>query len=149
MNGIDCEFMHNDPLKQLSYDVSTRTKFLGEEADVNYRAALEVSRTGELSVQIPENLPSVIDKPEALPRGVPKDVTVQYEKLIKVIHLISCCFAVPTTTSYAAYHRFVDSVVFSEKLQHLAATIACNQFKRLTHCLEIDNLLRLSVWCVE
>ena len=89
MNGTDCEFMHNDPLKQLSYDVSTRSKFLGEEADVNYRAALEVSRTGELSVQIPENLPSVIDKPEPLPRGVPKDVTVQYEKLMKVNRLIS------------------------------------------------------------
>jgi hypothetical protein len=84
MNGADADYVHNDPLKQLSYDMSTRSKFLGEEADVNYRAALEVSRTGELSVRIPEDLPPEIEKPLPLPRGSPRDVTVQYEKLLKV-----------------------------------------------------------------
>ena len=112
MNGTDCAFMHNDPLKQLSYDVPMRSKFLGEEADVNYRAALEVSRTGELSVQIPDNLPSIIDKPDPLPRGVPKDVTAQYEKLLKVHHLISCCFGILTcvTSCRTAWNRMEDNV---------------------------------------
>jgi hypothetical protein len=85
INGADCDFVHNDPLKQLSYDMSTRSKFLGEEVDVNYRAALEVSRTGELSVRIPEDLPTEIEKPRPLPRGSPKDVAVQHGKLLKVL----------------------------------------------------------------
>ena len=89
MNGAECDFIHNDPLKQLSYDSITRIKFLGAEADVNYRAALEVSRTGELSLRVPEELPIDIEKPKELPRGVPKDVSVRYDKLLKVCDF--CC----------------------------------------------------------
>ena len=104
MNGTECDYVHNDPLKQLSYDSSTRAKFLGEEADVNYRAALEISRTGELSLRIPEELPPVIAKPRPLPRGVPSDVSVRYDKLLKVIlvrddkfsvTIVYCCLFQP------------------------------------------------------
>ena len=87
MNGAECDFIHNDPLKQLSYDASIRSRFLGEELDVNYRAALEVSRTGELSLRIPDDLPSDIVKPRPPPRGAPEDVAVQFEKLMKVLQL--------------------------------------------------------------
>ena len=91
MNGAECDFIHNDPLKQLSYDSITRIKFLGAEADVNYRAALEVSRTGELSLRVPEELPIDIEKPKELPRGVPKDVSVRYDKLLKVCNCLIYC----------------------------------------------------------
>ena len=87
MNGAECDFMHNDPLRQLCYDVSTRNRFLGEEMDVNYRAALEVSRTGELSLRIPDDLPTNIIRPRSLPAGAPEDVKIRFEKLMKVFYL--------------------------------------------------------------
>lgn len=90
MNGAECAFVHLDPLKQLDYDSDTRAKFLGEEADVNFRAALEVSRTGELSLRIPEELPTIIAKPRPLPRGVPSDVSIRYDKLLKVTSILRC-----------------------------------------------------------
>lgn len=61
-----------------------KSKFLGLEADLNYSAALEVSESGELSLRDLENITYEIEMPTPLSRESPKDVTVQFEKLLKV-----------------------------------------------------------------
>jgi hypothetical protein len=76
--------MHNDPLKQLSFNTSSRSKFLGEEADINYRAGLEISRTGELALRIPQDLPIHIERPRPVPKEASREVMSQYNKLIKI-----------------------------------------------------------------
>lgn len=114
MNGAECDFVHNDPLKQLSYDSTTRSKFLGEEVDVNYRAALEISRTGELSLRVPEELPSVIAKPRPLPRGVPSDVSIRYDKLLKVRSMLLHCHYT---------HTHIGSSIY-------VATISCSRYQQ-------------------
>jgi hypothetical protein len=84
INGAACDYVHNDALQQLCYDKAGRTKFLGEEVDVNYRAALEVARVGELALRITKDVPARMDKPKPLPLGVPRDVVLRFEKLLKI-----------------------------------------------------------------
>ena len=90
MNGAECEFVHIDPLRELCYDRNSRNKYIGEELDINYRAGLEISRVGELSLKIPKDLPTKIDKPRPLPReGISRDVLARYNKLIKIHESLS------------------------------------------------------------
>ena len=84
LNGIECDFVHNDPLRHLTFDRHTRNKYLGEELDVNYRAGLEICRVGELCLRIPNNMPAKMDRPKPLPMGVPRDVVMRFDKLMKI-----------------------------------------------------------------
>ena len=54
VNGIEVEFDSRDPMETLYYDGTRRQNFLGKEADINYRAALELTREGELHFEVPD-----------------------------------------------------------------------------------------------
>lgn len=54
--------------------------------DINYRAALEVTRHGELQIQLPENLTSSRQPFPPLPNRAQKEISARFEKLQKVQH---------------------------------------------------------------
>ena len=87
MNAL---FLHNDPLVNLLYSQNgndaTATSFNGEELDINYRAALEVTRSGELRVAFPiENFLETEYNPLHIVKPVPdkcaKEVQTVFSQL--------------------------------------------------------------------
>jgi hypothetical protein len=90
VNNIECSFMHSDALKNLSAGGSddSEPSFNGEELDLSFRAALELSRVGELRIEIPSDIrPSTLTTPK-LPRRAPKEIVSRFEKLARVRHEI-------------------------------------------------------------
>ena len=88
INGVKCSFVHNDALMQLSTacgDANGPT-YNGEELDLSFRAALEVSRKGELQIDIPEHLVPSSFVPLQLPKRAPREVVSRFEKLSKIQH---------------------------------------------------------------
>ena len=89
VNGVASDFSCRDALSALYYD-STRVKnYLGREADVNYKAALELSRDGELQIVVPDwskcastadSVAGLEDLPE-LPTNVPAELQELFDKL--------------------------------------------------------------------
>ncbi|MEC8391773.1 MAG: hypothetical protein VXZ58_02695, partial [Actinomycetota bacterium] len=53
INSIPAEFDLRDPLRCIHYDEDRRKNFVGKEADLNFRSALEISTQGELQLRIP------------------------------------------------------------------------------------------------
>lgn len=90
INNIECSFMHSDGLKNLSVGESDESgpSFNGEELDLSFRAALELSKVGELRIEIPSGIrPSVLPTPK-LPRRAPKEIVSRFEKLDRLQHEI-------------------------------------------------------------
>lgn len=68
VNGFECKYDYVDPLLDLNYDRKNSDKsflcgktefnhsFNGEELDIAFRAALEVSRSGELKIYLPHDI---------------------------------------------------------------------------------------------
>jgi len=68
VNGSECKYDYVDPLLDLKYDRKNNEKnsileqtdfnhsFNGEELDIAYRAALEISRSGELKIYLPHDV---------------------------------------------------------------------------------------------
>lgn len=85
VNSVPCSYAHLDPLKMI---VSTKPNephsYCGEEMDINYRAALEITRLGELQIQLPSNLCSSKQSLPPLPSRVQKEIFTKIEKLSKV-----------------------------------------------------------------
>eukprot|EP00600_Ochromonadales_sp_CCMP1393_P008403 CAMPEP_0174970820 /NCGR_PEP_ID=MMETSP0004_2-20121128/9630_1 /TAXON_ID=420556 /ORGANISM="Ochromonas sp., Strain CCMP1393" /LENGTH=267 /DNA_ID=CAMNT_0016220663 /DNA_START=357 /DNA_END=1156 /DNA_ORIENTATION=- len=84
VNNVASKFVLCDPLKMIA-SVKKLT-YLAENLDLNYRAALEVSRAGELSITIPDinNSPHAkINLPHPIPRTSPKDVLARFDKLLR------------------------------------------------------------------
>lgn len=86
---MKCEFMLNDALRTLS--TSKKQSYSSEELDLNYRAALEISRNGELEITVPDILSSKAktEQPAMLPRPCPKDVASRYDKLVRIYHALT------------------------------------------------------------
>eukprot|EP00598_Pedospumella_elongata_P008105 CAMPEP_0185001392 /NCGR_PEP_ID=MMETSP1098-20130426/70954_1 /TAXON_ID=89044 /ORGANISM="Spumella elongata, Strain CCAP 955/1" /LENGTH=188 /DNA_ID=CAMNT_0027528689 /DNA_START=19 /DNA_END=582 /DNA_ORIENTATION=+ len=84
VNGIRCEFSLNDALRALS--TNKKQTYIGEELDLNYRAALEIARLGELEITIPDiyNGRSVTTLPSPLPKPCPRDIVSRYDKLARM-----------------------------------------------------------------
>lgn len=80
MNGVECNYEYTDPFKKLFPHGSH--SYSGEELDLTYRAALEISRVGELAVTIPDLSKGRTEKAKPIPRSSPKDVLSRYEKLL-------------------------------------------------------------------
>eukprot|EP01038_Epipyxis_sp_PR26KG_P006223 gene6223-8576_t len=84
INKILCKFNHHDPLKMI---VSKESKafYSADIADTHYRAALEISRAGELEIVIPDNIAELgtPECPNPLPKYSPPDVKARYDKIIK------------------------------------------------------------------
>lgn len=82
INSVKCEFSLNDGLRVLSFN--KKQTYLSEELDLNYRAALEIARMGELQVTVPDltNGRSRTEPPVPLPRPSPRDCTGRYQKLL-------------------------------------------------------------------
>mmetsp|Transcript_7413 Transcript_7413/g.11017 ORF Transcript_7413/g.11017 Transcript_7413/m.11017 type:complete len:1611 (+) Transcript_7413:76-4908(+) len=85
VNGEECNFTHNDPLKTLTYG-STVPTYNGEQLDINYRAALEINRDGELQIELPDDIYTSTTSLDPLPRRTPKEVTSRFEHLAKIQH---------------------------------------------------------------
>jgi hypothetical protein len=86
VNGYPCSFVHNDPLKMVVDTKSsgeTQPSYCGEEMDINYRAALEITRHGELQIQLPKKMSSSRQQLPPLPSRVQKEVFSRFENLTK------------------------------------------------------------------
>lgn len=85
---MKCEFILNDALRTLS--TSKKQSYSSEELDLNYRAALEITRNGELEITVPDLLSSKAktELPASLPRPCPKDVASRYDKLVRMYHAL-------------------------------------------------------------
>ena len=86
VNNISCSYRHCDPLKSLLYSNADggKSNFTGEEADVRFRAALEVSRVGELTIQLPETAELVSSSPcpaISAPPNASRDVVKRLAKV--------------------------------------------------------------------
>lgn len=79
MNSIPVPYEHKDPLISLKYSTKSPS-YAGDELDVNYRAALEVSRQGELAIHI-SDLDAAGSPLPALPKGVSSEITQQRRRV--------------------------------------------------------------------
>ena len=79
INGTPVHYTHNDPLK--SFNLDDPTTYQGEEADVRYRAALEISRAGELRISLPNVVPTDTKPLQELPEDAPNEVIQRFKKL--------------------------------------------------------------------
>ena len=57
--------------------------WIKEEADINYRAALEISRAGELEIIVPSEVMPPQDLPKKLPSKVAPEVAARFDKLVR------------------------------------------------------------------
>lgn len=106
VNGLPCNFNHVDPLACLlrvpSAPASTSTSsfpssstppsYTGEELDINMRGALEISREGELYIEISEehrNLQPTINQLESLPSDAPVETHKRFSKLMHTFSSLS------------------------------------------------------------
>ena len=79
INGTPVHYVHNDPLKSLHLD--DITTYQSEECDVRFRAALEISRAGELRISLPNVVPTDTKPLEALSSDAPNEVIQRFKKL--------------------------------------------------------------------
>lgn len=72
INGLAAEFRLVDPLRDLSRGDSPN--YRGDLMDARYRAALEISRRGELEILIPEKIPDTVGSLPSIPSDAVKSV---------------------------------------------------------------------------
>lgn len=83
VNGIPTSYTQSDPIANLIYN--SDVTYNGEEIDINYRAGLEISNSGELEIVIPKyHQPSEILNP--LPKRAPHKIASKFDKLSKLQH---------------------------------------------------------------
>ena len=58
INNLPAEYDLCDPLQSLHFSGERSKNFIGQEADVNFRSALEIANSGELLVKIPKGFDS-------------------------------------------------------------------------------------------
>jgi hypothetical protein len=89
----------NDGLRTLSFN--KKQTYLSEELDLNYRAALEIARTGEMQITLPDlsGGRSHTDPPVPLPRPSPRDCTNRYEKLLRTYKTLTRIVPPPISTA--------------------------------------------------
>ncbi|KAJ1438563.1 hypothetical protein B484DRAFT_416169, partial [Ochromonadaceae sp. CCMP2298] len=90
VNSAPARWALLNPLKhvgQYGKETSSAT-FNADELDIEYRAALEITRSGELEIQIPRLQADRngrggrgLTAPAALPKGSPADIVARFEKL--------------------------------------------------------------------
>eukprot|EP00981_Chlorochromonas_danica_P009868 scaffold2858_cov245-Ochromonas_danica.AAC.7 len=82
VNGIPASFRRRDGLKTLSHN---KAKIItGQDLDINYRAALEIAREGELEIIVPNLENAKTTYPKNVPSSSPRDVLERFSKLIEV-----------------------------------------------------------------
>lgn len=100
VNNIPCEFDFRDPLKSLYYESARRQNYLGKEADINFRAGLELTRDGELRFRVPDLTPPLQPSSRSqldptcsfeslltLPRGSSSELTDRFARLQQALDI--------------------------------------------------------------
>jgi hypothetical protein len=86
VNGIEADYLHIDPLQSLDIGGAQDLQYSADTADVAYRSALEITRSGELQISIPNNLVNNVRLPHRLPKHSPPEVKSRYDKLARTYH---------------------------------------------------------------
>ena len=87
VNNVASDFQCRDALSTLYFDKSRVKNYSGKEADVNYKAALELSREGELQIVVPPGNLLLEDLPD-LPREAALEIHERFSKLRNVLGVI-------------------------------------------------------------
>jgi len=97
VNGIACPFDARDPLESIYYDADRKQNFLGPEADINYRAALELTREGELRIEVPDlalSAQASLDPTNSfeflppLPNNARSELTERFTKMDEALEMV-------------------------------------------------------------
>ena len=87
INNLPAEYDLRDPLLSLHFDGERSNNFIGKEADVNFRSALEIADSGELLITIPKGFSSNkghIDPLPLLPLPVAPDLASTFQTLEEI-----------------------------------------------------------------
>jgi hypothetical protein len=83
INSDPCSYTYTDPVSHL-LDSTADPSFNGEEIDIHYRAALEISNFGELEISVPSVRSPASSGVRPLPKRVPAKISSRFDKLLKL-----------------------------------------------------------------